>query len=87
MKRLQIGSMLAATAIMIVCPVGKSSSAKPNVAVEAEISPEMARPLALSVEANHSSQNDSISLSEDRENSHGAQAPQTNHSDTTRRIA
>jgi hypothetical protein len=44
MKLLQIGSMLAATALVTVFPMGKSPSASPNATVEAETVANSPRP-------------------------------------------
>ncbi len=65
MKLLQLASILAATTVMTVCPMGKPQSAKPNVVAEAEISSEAPTSIALSYESSHSSGNDSATLSEE----------------------
>ena len=75
MKALQIGGIIVA--ITAAFPFGKSPSAEPNVAADAEANPETPESLALSVETNHSSGNDSSTLSEEKTISH---SPETPHS-------
>src|SRR6516164_9382533 len=65
MKLLQIGSILAATTLMTIFPVGKTT----GVAAEAEINRQTSRSLVPSIEFNHSSQTDSTAFSEDEVNS------------------
>ena len=65
MKLLQIGSVLAATTIMTIFPLGKSL-----VATAAEYSPETPAYLGSSVVSNHSSQNDSTALPTEQANNH-----------------
>src|SRR6516225_3777833 len=65
MKLLQTGSVLAATAIMTIFPLGKSL-----VATAAEYSPETPAYLGSSVAINHSSQNDSTALPTEQANNH-----------------
>ena len=66
MKVLQIGSVLAATALMTIFPVGKST----GVAAEVEINRQTSRSLVPSFETNQSSQTDSTAFSEEEVHSH-----------------
>jgi hypothetical protein len=61
MKLLQIGSVLAATTLMTIFPVGKRT----GVAAEIEIHQQTPRSLVPSVEINYSSQTDSTAFSEE----------------------
>ncbi len=76
MKLLQLASILAATTVMTVCPMGKPPSAKPHVVAEAEINPEAPTSLALSDESSHSSGNDSAALSDEEGSSYLPEALQ-----------
>jgi hypothetical protein len=55
MKVLQIGSIIVATTITAVFPIGKNLSAKPNAAIEAETNSEAPSSFALSAEPGDSS--------------------------------
>ena len=66
MKLLQIGSVLAATTLLTIFPVGKRT----GVAAEIGINRQTPRSLVPSVEINYSSQTDSTALSEEEVNSH-----------------
>jgi hypothetical protein len=68
MKLLQIGSVLAATTILTIFPLGKSL-----VATAAERSPETPAYLGSSVVINHASQNDSTALLAEESENHRAQ--------------
>jgi hypothetical protein len=65
MKLLQIGSVLAATTLLTIFPVGKRT----GVAAEIGINRQTPRSLVPSVEINYSSQTDSTALSEEEVNS------------------
>jgi hypothetical protein len=68
MKLLQTGSVLAATTIMTIFPLGKSL-----VATAGEYSPETPAYLGSSVAINHSSQSESTALPAEETNNHGGQ--------------
>jgi len=63
MKILQIGGIIAAMTITAAFPFGKNPSAKPNAAIEAEMSPEWQRSFVPSAEPGESSQHDAQNTS------------------------
>jgi hypothetical protein len=81
MKILQIGSIIVATTITAVFPIGKNLSAKPNAAVEAETNSETPSSIALSAERGDSSEYELTALPEEAANGDTPKTQQTKSED------
>ena len=81
MKILQIGGIIAAMTITAAFPFGKNPSAKPNAAIEAEMSPEWQRSFVPSAEPGESSQHDVSALPEENTNADTLETQHPNSAD------
>ena len=81
MKILQIGGIIAAMTITAAFPFGKNQSAKPNAAIEAEMSPEWQRSFVPSAEPGESSQHDVSALPEENTNADTLETQHPNSAD------